>query len=295
MDSTALGVFVMMLVAAALFVASVLLFAQSQGWFRTEWRLPAVRSRRGRLSPPVPAALFSLRGVCKAYREPSGKAVVVLDGVNLDFHPGVTGLLGPSGQGKSTLLNLLGGLDVPDRGVVRFRGWPLPGVENAVLRGHRAKRISFMFQDCNLISHLTVEENAALPLLCRGVRRHDALELARRNLRLVGLHEVLRRRPAQLSGGQRQRVAVARAFTSEADVILADEPTGALDPGTAEPVMQLFSRLARLSGRPVILVTHNEDLALRYCDHLLRWTDKGIEDVTPAEKALPLVSLGEFI
>jgi ABC-type lipoprotein export system ATPase subunit len=285
-DGTVLGVLFLMAVGSALLVWSLLELRRE--WHERGGPAPAVppRPARGAVDTP-PQPLFTLRDIFKVYREPSGREVVVLDGLRLDIHEGVTGILGPSGQGKSTLLNLLGGLDVPDEGTISYRGRPLPGREGPGLRAYRAERVSFVFQDCNLISHLTAEENAALPLLCRGVPRGEALRRARRSLALVGLENLAGRRPAQLSGGQRQRVAVARAHTSPAEVILADEPTGALDPTTAEPVMEVFSRLARWSGRPVILVTHNEELARRYCDRLLRWTEHGLEDVTSLPVSRP--------
>ncbi len=231
------------------------------------------------LQPPV----FSIRSLGKSYRDAAGSTVRVLDGVEGDIGEGVTAILGPSGQGKSTLLNLLGGLDVPTTGSICYRGQPIPTAEGPALRVFRAERIAWIFQDLNLIGHLTAEENVALPLLCRGVGRSQALKVARKNLELVGLSRLSRQRPALLSGGERQRVAIARAFSSGADVILADEPTGSLDPDNAGPVMQMFQQLAHASGRPVVLVTHNHDLARRYCDRLLRLTPDGLVSVPGGE------------
>ncbi len=236
--------------------------------------VPLPLPRTGPRRKPA-APLFALRAVSKSYREPSGREVPVLHGVNLDFLAGVTGILGPSGQGKSTLLHLLGGLDVPDEGIIFYRGEALPEAEGPALRAYRGRRVSFVFQDLNLVTHLTAEENAALPLLCRGVGRGEALAQARQNLERVGLGELAGRLPAQLSGGEKQRVAIARAFTADADVTLADEPTGSLDAATGAAVMRAFRDLARLHNRPVILVTHDEALAQRFCDRLVRCTPHG--------------------
>jgi putative ABC transport system ATP-binding protein len=237
-----------------------------------------------RRKPVVP--LFALRAVSKSYREPSGRQVPVLRCVNLDLYPGVTGILGPSGQGKSTLLHLLAGLDVPDGGVIFFRGQALPEAEGPALRAYRGRHVSFVFQDLNLVTHLTAEENAALPLLCRGTRRREALARARQNLELVGLGELAGRLPAQLSGGEKQRVALARAFAADADVTLADEPTGSLDTATGTAVMRAFRDLARLHDRPVVLVTHDEALAARFCDRLVRCSPHGFVEAAPRRPAL---------
>jgi lipoprotein-releasing system ATP-binding protein len=133
----------------------------------------------------------------------------------------MTAIIGPSGRGKSTLLNLLGGLDPVYEGVIRFRGVELPKEEGTALRTYRGEKIGFVFQELNLITHLTATENVALPLLCRGAKRAEAMEKARKNLRCVGLEERADQRPA-LSGGERQRVAITRAFTTDAEFILAD-------------------------------------------------------------------------
>lgn len=239
--------------------------------------------------PVEPPPLLDLSGVSKSYRDAAGNVIPVLRNVTLTIRDGITAIIGPSGHGKSTLLNLLGGLDTPDSGVIRYRGVALPNREGAALRGYRGTKVGFVFQDLNLVTHQTAAENVALALLCRGADRAEALAKARENLRAVGLEERADRRPAQLSGGERQRVAITRAFTAEADLILADEPTGSLDPRNARRVMDLFSALARQKQRSVILVTHDEELAKAYSDRILRCTEDGIEDVTP-RPALPQLS-----
>jgi lipoprotein-releasing system ATP-binding protein len=228
------------------------------------------------------APLFTAEEVVKCYRDASGAEVVALRlaGRPLEIRDGVTVLLGPSGVGKSTLLSLLGGLDVPSHGVLSYRGEALPGAESAGMQAHRAHHVALVFQSLNLITHLSALDNAALPLVVRGVSRVKALARARRNLKRVGIgEELLDRLPAQLSGGQQQRVAVARAFTADAEVILADEPTGSLDPETAAAVMKVFARQARRTGRPVVLVTHNTGLARKYADRIVRLTAHGYEEV----------------
>ena len=137
-----------------------------------------------------------------------------------------------------------------------------------------------MFQDLNLVSHLTAAENAALPLLCRGVNRRAAITTAIDALDLLGLAGLAGRRPGQLSGGQRPRVAIARAFAGGARAVLADEPTGSLDPENAERVMAAFGQLCRRYRRPCVVLTHNVELAARHADRVLRIDRGGVTDVT---------------
>ena len=226
-------------------------------------------------------ALFELRDVSKSYRDANGRSVQVLRNVNLTIMDrAITGLLGPSGQGKSTTLNLLGGLDSPDSGEICFRGSPLVTLDEEALRHYRAECISFIFQDLNLVTHLNVLENAALPLLLRGAPWKEAVERARVFVDAVDLAHLGHRRPNALSGGERQRVAIARAFTNDTEVILADEPTGSLDPDTAGRVMDLFCELAHERRRPIVLVSHNHDLLRRYCDRIVYCTPDGLRDMT---------------
>jgi ABC-type lipoprotein export system ATPase subunit len=241
---------------------------------RPAFRWPASERQREtprRHSRPAEPPVLGARALSKSYRTPSGETVEVLQGVDLEIPAhGLTALIGPSGTGKSTLLNLFGGLDTPDRGQVLFRGEPLPVRECDALRCYRAQCVSFVFQELNLITHLTAEQNVALPLLRQGVPRRLALEQARDGLRALGMPARLaRRRPAQLSGGERQRVAIARAMVGQADIVLADEPTGSLDPEHAEEVMKNLRRLVDERDVPVVMVTHNLDLAKRYADLIL--------------------------
>lgn len=232
----------------------------------------AARDSRSR-HPRTHAAhcILAARAVSKAYRTSSGQRVEVLRNVTIDIPAdGLTALIGPSGTGKSTLLNLLGGLDTPDQGQIVFQGTPLPTRECDALRQYRAHRVAWIFQDLNLITHLTAEQNIALPLLRQGLARSTALRLAREALEALGMPSRLaRRRPAQLSGGERQRVAIARAMVGDAEVFLADEPTGSLDPEHAEEVLKILRDVVDQRGIPVVMVTHNLGLADRYADRIL--------------------------
>lgn len=228
------------------------------------------KSRWRQLGGRAGHSVLAARAVSKAYRTSSGERVEVLRNVTVDIPTdGLTALIGPSGTGKSTLLNLLGGLDTPDDGQILFQGWELPTHECDALRQYRAYHAAWIFQDLNLITHLTAEQNIVLPLLRQGIARRAALSMARQALQALGMSPRLaRRRPAQLSGGERQRVAIARAVVGDAQVILADEPTGSLDPEHAEEVMKILRDMVDQRGIPVVMVTHNLGLAERYADRI---------------------------
>ncbi len=182
-----------------------------------------------------------------------------LRGVSLVAEPGeVLMVRGPSGSGKTTLLQLMGALKVPDKGQVTICGETTDGASSADLRRMRLARIGFVFQFFNLFPTLTAWENVAIPLDIRGVDRRTAEKRARDLLAEVGLADRAHHKPGQLSGGQRQRVAVARALMNEPDVILADEPTAALDGVTGAMVVEAFRRLAREKQRVVVLVSHDQ-------------------------------------
>lgn len=153
------------------------------------------------------------------------------------------------------------------------------------MRQHRAETVSWFFQDLNLIGHQTALENAAMGLLCRGVPRATALSKAFESLQLLEIAHLARRHPHQLSRGQAQRVAFARAHASKAKIILADEPTGCLDPETAEAVMAQLRQLSKSSGRTVVVVTHNHILAHRFCDRVLECGPQGLRDITVRPKS----------
>lgn len=184
-----------------------------------------------------------------------------LRGVSVVARPGeVLMIRGPSGSGKTTLLQLMGALKTPDQGSVSICGETTSGCSNAALRSLRLRRIGFVFQFFNLFPTLSAWENVAIPLDIRGVPTRDAERAARAMLDEVGLGDRADFKPGQLSGGQRQRVAVARALMNEPDVILADEPTAALDGVNGAMVVAALRRLAHDKGRVVVIVSHDQRL-----------------------------------
>ncbi len=176
-------------------------------------------------------------------------------------------IVGASGSGKSTLLGLLAGLDTPTQGEVLIEGVSLSGLDEDARAALRGERMGFVFQNFQLMGHLTALENVMLPLELRGERQ--ARRLATEMLARVGLSERLGHYPKVLSGGEQQRVALARAFVVQPAVLLADEPTGSLDHATGEAVMALMFRMNREMGTTLIMVTHDREMAAR-CDHQIR-------------------------
>ena len=220
-------------------------------------------------------AAVSVRGVSKVYGR-GAAAVRALDGVDIDFWAGTfTAVMGQSGSGKSTLLQCAAGLDRPSAGSVRLAGTDLAGLSEAALTELRRTRVGFVFQAFNLVSALTVRENILLPSRLAGVRA-DRRVLAETVAR-VGLTDRLRHRPAQLSGGEQQRVAIARALTVRPEVIFCDEPTGALDTGTAAAVLRLLRQAVEADRRTVVMVTH-DPVAASYADRVVFLADGRIVD-----------------
>lgn len=214
---------------------------------------------------PGDAVLYELRGVGKNYASADGgKPVAVLRDIQLTVRRGESvALVGPSGSGKTTLLNILGTLDRPDRGQVLLDGQDLGAFDEAGLAKVRNQQIGFVFQAHHLLPHLTVLENVLVPTLPleSGAVRSAAPERARLLLNRVGLGDRLGHRPGQLSGGECQRVAVVRAMINQPKILLADEPTGALDRHSARELATLLKELNRDEGVTLIVVTHSMDLA----------------------------------
>ncbi len=184
--------------------------------------------------------------------------VEVLKGIRLDVQPGdFMSIMGPSGSGKSTLMNIVGLLGRPTSGSYRMDGRDVSTLNDRELSALRNEHIGFVFQSFNLLGHLTALENAALPLVYRGLGRREIRRRARDVLEKVGMGDRLDHRPDQLSGGQKQRVAIARALVGTPSAVLADEPTGALDSDTADEVMQLLMRLNREERVAVVIITHD--------------------------------------
>jgi lipoprotein-releasing system ATP-binding protein len=198
------------------------------------------------------------------------RRVEVLKGVDLAVEPGeIVAVVGPSGSGKSTLLHLLGALDRPDVGTVEIGGRSLAGLSGARLAAFRNRTIGFVFQFHQLLPDFTALENVMLPGRIAGLEPREVLEEARRLLLEVGLAERLDHFPSQLSGGERQRVALCRALALEPPLLLADEPTGNLDPASGETVFELLLALQARHRTTGVLVTHNPEIAQR-CTRTLR-------------------------
>ena len=215
--------------------------------------------------------LIEIRDMHKIYN-PGENEVRALDGVDLTIYENeFVAIIGHSGSGKSTLMNMLGCLDVPTSGTYRLHDIDVSDMEDDELSDVRNREIGFIFQGFNLIQNLTALENVELPLVYRGVGKKERRELSLTALDKVGLSGRLDHRPAQMSGGQQQRVAIARALVTDADIILADEPTGALDQKTGHEVLELLKEINK-SGKTVIIVTHDEGIA-KMTDRIITISD----------------------
>lgn len=220
--------------------------------------------------------MLELKDICKRYVTQSF-AQVALDSVSLAFRDNeFVAILGPSGSGKTTMLNVIGGLDHFDSGDLLIDGISTKDFRDRDWDAYRNNRIGFVFQSYNLIPHQTILENVELALTLTGVGHAERRQRAREALEAVGLGEHVNKRPSQLSGGQMQRVAIARALINDPEIVLADEPTGALDSTTSVQVMDLLKEVAR--DRLVIMVTHNPELAYQYATRIVNLADGKITD-----------------
>jgi len=204
--------------------------------------------------------MIELRDVSKVYQI-GDERVHALDHANLHVRPHeFVSIIGPSGSGKSTLMNIIGCLDTADAGLYCLDGIPIEDYSENELAAVRNRKIGFVFQNFNLISKMSAEENVELPLIYQGVRRAERQVRVREALERVGLLKRANHQPTELSGGQQQRVAIARALVTKPSLILADEPTGNLDSHTTKDIMEIFHGLHE-QGNTIVLITHDNDVA----------------------------------
>lgn len=225
------------------------------------------------MSKPV----LSVKGVTRTYETASG-GLTVLKGVDLDVMPGeIVGLIGPSGSGKSSLLHAAGLLERPTSGEIRIDGEDVGGLDERARTHIRLASIGFVYQFHHLLPEFDARDNVALPLRIAGVGQVEARERASEVLTALGLGARLTHQPAQLSGGEQQRVAVARALANRPRLLLADEPTGNLDPATSQSVFEALQRLVKDTGVAALIATHNMELA-GHMDRVFALKDGHLEE-----------------
>ncbi|WP_303871529.1 ABC transporter ATP-binding protein [Acetobacterium wieringae] len=208
----------------------------------------------------MPEKILEMKNLVKTYRM-GDEEQVVLKGIDLEINRGdFLSVLGPSGSGKSTLMNIIGCLDVPTSGSYYLSGERIEDLPETVLSHIRNREIGFIFQQFQLLPRLSAQKNVELPLIYAGVPEKERQLRSADILKRVGLAEKMKNRPNQLSGGQQQRVAIARALVTEPTILLADEPTGALDQQTGHQIMELFKELYQ-EGKTIVMITHDADVA----------------------------------
>jgi putative ABC transport system ATP-binding protein len=216
--------------------------------------------------------MIEIDNISKVYQMGESE-VRALDGLSLHIDKGeMTAIMGPSGSGKSTLLAILGCLDIPSQGTYRLDGLNVEGMSDDQLATVRSRKIGFVFQQFNLLARTSALENVMLPLTYAGISGRERRRRAAEALEKVGLGDRMHHRPNELSGGQQQRVAIARALANEPAILLADEPTGALDSKTGAEIIGLFQRLHRELGQTVIYFTHDPFIA-RHTQRIVRLAD----------------------
>ncbi|GKI15479.1 peptide ABC transporter ATP-binding protein [Oscillospiraceae bacterium] len=219
------------------------------------------------------APLIEMRGIVKTYNIGKENELEILHGIDLTVHAGeFVAIVGESGSGKSTLMNIIGALDKPTQGCYLLDGIDVRRAGRDEMSEVRNRKIGFVFQNFNLIGRTTAQKNVELPMLYAGAGSRRREQRARELLDLVGMETRRLHQPNELSGGQKQRVAIARSLVNDPAILLADEPTGALDSETSRTVMDIFHRLHRDQGKTIVLITHSQDLAAE-CPRIVKLKD----------------------
>lgn len=206
--------------------------------------------------------VISMHGIVKRFYIGMPNELEILHGLDFSIHEGeFASIVGPSGSGKSTLMNIIGALDRPTEGTYMLNGTDIAQLDDSELSAIRNKEIGFVFQNFNLVSRTNAIENVELPMLYAGIGRKERRKRAEMLLEMVGMSDRATHNPNELSGGQKQRIAIARAIANEPSILLADEPTGALDSATGHMVMDIFHRLHKEEHKTIVLITHSKELA----------------------------------
>ncbi|WP_412099514.1 ABC transporter ATP-binding protein [Corynebacterium aurimucosum] len=206
--------------------------------------------------------LIEMRGIVKRFNEGLDSELTVIPGLDFSVDEGeFVAVVGQSGSGKSTLMNIIGLLDRPTAGEYQLAGVDALALGDDKLASFRGQKIGFIFQNFNLIGRMSALKNVEMPMVYAGVSAHERTQRAEKLLEMVGMGDRMNHLPNELSGGQKQRVAVARALANQPEILLADEPTGALDSQTGRMVMDLFHELHRTHGKTILFITHNPELA----------------------------------
>ena len=207
-------------------------------------------------------SIITMRGIVKRYYIGDPNELEILHGIDLDVYKGeFVSIVGASGSGKSTLMNIIGALDRATEGTYTLDGTVIDEADDSELSHIRNQKIGFVFQSFNLIARTNALQNVELPMMYAGIPQKERTRRAKELLEMVGMGERMYHQPNELSGGQKQRVAIARAMANDPSIILADEPTGALDSKTGRLVMDLFHTLNEKQGKTIVLITHNGELA----------------------------------
>lgn len=223
--------------------------------------------------------LIKMEGIKKSFNIGKENELEILHGIDFDVNDGdFVSVVGQSGSGKSTLMNIIGLLDRQTSGYYELNGTDISKLKDSELSAYRSKKIGFVFQNFNLIPRSNAQKNVELPMTYAGVGKKERAERAERLLEIVEMKDRMGHLPNELSGGQKQRVAIARSMANNPDIILADEPTGALDSKTGRNVMDLFHKLNKEDKRTIIIITHNMELA-KEAGRIYKMTDGLLEEI----------------